>query len=407
MLLSGSVTIRCMRQPLVLLATAIALWAAPPPEAKSGLDTERLARIPARMKAFVEKGDIPGSVVLIARHGQIVHLDAEGWADLEDKKPMRTDSIFQIMSMTKPFTGVGIMMLAEAGKLSLNDPVERHLPVFRDQQVRDGGRLRKPARPVTIRDLMMHTSGMSGPHDSLKDLYQKLDHTLAEAVPVFAKAPLEFEPGSRWLYSNTGIATLGRIIEVVSDMPYERFIGEWILGPLGMKDTFFFPPEDKKSRIALVYSVKDGKLARSGPEALGGASWEYRKGAKYAAPEFGMYSTARDLFAFYQMMLNNGTYNGRRLLSKASVDVMTSLQTGTLEAGHMPGAGFGLTWEVVKDPIGTMTLLSPGTFGHGGAFGTHGWIDRQKDLVGVYLVQRANNDVKNAVFQLAGSAVVD
>jgi CubicO group peptidase (beta-lactamase class C family) len=248
---------------------------------------------------------------------------------------------------------------------------------------------------------------MSGPHAPLNELYQKMDRTLAEAVPLFAKAPLEFEPGTRWLYSNTGIATLGRIVEILSDRPFEQFITERIFVPLGMKDSFIFPPEDKTARIAVVYNSNSGKLERAGPSALGGDSTLFRKGAKYSAPEFGMYSTASDLFAFYQMMLNTGTYNGKRLLSKAAVDAMTTNHTGDIKAGHMPGTSFGLTWEVVKDPVGSVTLLSKGTFGHGGAFGTHGWIDRDKDLVGVFLVQRASNDAKNAFFQLAGAAVTD
>ncbi|MBC8168084.1 MAG: beta-lactamase family protein, partial [Bryobacteraceae bacterium] len=316
-------------------------------------------------------------------------------------------------SMTKPFTGVGIMMLMEEGKLSINDPVEKYIPAFKGQQVgekpTDGGRtLRKPARLITIRDLLTHTSGMSGPHGEMASLYQKMDRTLTDAVNAFAKEPLEYEPGTKWMYSNTGIATLGRIIEVVSDQPFESFISDRLLKPLGMKDTFFFPPADKTARIAVVYSTENGKLIRSqGDKTLGGDSTKFRPGAKYSAPEFGLFSTASDLFAFYQMMLNNGTYGGRRYLSKPTVDMMTQSHTGDLKAGHMPGTAFGLTWELVRDPIGTSTLLSAGTFGHGGAFGTHGWVDRQKDLVGVYMVQRANDSAKNAFFQLAGAALTD
>ena len=396
---------------LILLLAGAALFGAPP-VAKSGLDPERLARIPARMKALVDKGEIPGSVTLVGRHGQIVHIEAVGWADIEAKKPMRTDTIFQIMSMTKPVTGVGVMMLVEEGKLSVNDPVEKYLPEFKGQQVIERHSawqqtLRAPPRPITIRDLMTHTSGVSGPHGALSGLYQKMDVTLADAVKAYAKDPLEFDPGTKWMYSNPGIATLGRLIEVAADMPYEQFLATRIFAPLGMKDSFIFPPADKTGRIATVYVSKDGQLVPGGPSMLGGDSKKFRPGAKYSAPEFGLYSTASDLFAFYQMMLSNGTYNGKRLLSKAAVDVMTMPHTGDLKAGHLPGTGFGLTWEVVKEPMGLMTLLSPGTFGHGGAFGTHGWIDRQKDVVGVFLVQRSSNDAKNAFFQLTGAAVVD
>ncbi|MBC7924270.1 MAG: beta-lactamase family protein, partial [Bryobacteraceae bacterium] len=350
---------------------------------------------------------------LLARRGQIVFHEAVGYQDLETRKPMQKDSIFQIMSMTKPVTGVGIMMLMEEGRLSINDPVEKYLPAFKGLQVSeknaDGSRANphKPARLITIRDLMAHISGMSGPHGAWADFYQRMDHSLSEAVEAYAKEPLEFEPGAKWLYSNPGIATLGRIIEVVSDQPFETFLNQRLIQPLGMKDTFFFAPAEKTSRIAMVYHIENGKLARSGKTALGGDPKEFRKGAKYPAPEFGLYSTASDLFRFYQMMLNHGTFEGRRYLSKAGVDLMTQVHTGDLKAAHLPGAAFGLTWEVVRDPIGTTTLLSPGTFGHGGAFGTHGWIDRQKDLVGVYMVQRANDSAKNAFFQLAGAAVTD
>lgn len=400
-----------MRNLLCWLLTAALLCAAPS-ASTAGMDAERLARIAPRMQALAGRGEVPGTVTLLARRGEIVHLEATGWQDLEARKPMRKDSIFQVMSMTKPFTGAAIMMLAEDGLLSINDRVEKYLPEFRGQMVAeknaDGTRsLRKPARPVTLRDLMTHTSGMSGPHAPLSDLYQKMDRTLAEAVKGFAEAPLEFDPGSRWLYSNTGIATLGRIIEVASGMPYERFIEERIFRPLGMTDSFFFPPAAKQSRIAVVYTHKDGKLVRAGASALGGDSTAFRPNAKYPAPEFGLYSTATDLFAFYQMMLNHGTLNGKRLLSKASVEAMTMVHTGELKAGHLPGTGFGLTWEVVKDPIGLVTLLSPGTFGHGGAFGTHGWVDRRKEMVGVFLVQRSGEEAKNIFFQMAGAAVID
>lgn len=210
------------------------------------------------------------------------------------------------------------------------------------------------------------------------------------------------------MYSNTGIATLGRIIEVASGQPYEKFIESRMLKPLGMKDSFMFPPADRIGRIALLYRSQDGRLERAGAEALGGASYKYREGAKYSGPEFAMYSTARDLFAFYQMLLNGGTWNGKRLLSRASVDLMTALHTGDLKAGHNPGTGFGLTLEVVKDPIGSFALLSRGAFGHGGAFGTHGWVDRQKKLVGVFLIQSSGGvgtDAKYAFMAMAGSAI--
>jgi CubicO group peptidase (beta-lactamase class C family) len=404
-----------MRRLFLLPFVSIALiaFAAQAP----GLDPECLARIGPRMQSFVDRGQVAGIVTLLARHGQVAHLNAVGYQDTETKKPMRTDSIFQIMSMTKPVTGVGVMILAEEGRLGLNDAVEKYLPEFRGQKTvksHDAGSttLVKPSRPITIRDLMTHSSGMGDPPPGL-DLYTKMDRTLAEAVAIYSQQPLDFEPGTRWQYSNMGIATLGRIIEVVADQPYERFIDERIFKAIGMKDSFFFPPTEKVGRIALVHTTENGSLTRSGPGILGGDSAKYRKGARYPAPEFGLYSTASDLAAFYQMMLNGGTYQGKRILSREGVDVMTTIQDPNLPqpASWWPGAGYALTWEVIKDPIGTLSYLSPGTFGHGGAFDTHGWVDRKKDLVGVFLVQTSGgpggDDAKIAFMTMAGAAVTD
>lgn len=387
--------------------------------AKAGMDPERLARIPVRMKAFVEQGTVAGAVTLVARHGVVASLDAVGYQDLEAKKPMKADTIFQIMSMTKPVVAVAIMMLVEEGRVAVSDPVERHLPEFRGlwmnlskpeekerQQVR-------PPRAITLRDLLTHTSGMiANPPPGISELYTKMHLTLAEAVAICSQQPLDFEPGTKWQYSNPGIATLGRVIEVASGQPFEKYLAERIFQPLGMKDSFLFAPPDKVDRIAMVYKRVDGKLQRSGPEILGGDPAKYRKSAKYSAPEFGMYSTASDLAALYQMMLNGGTHNSKRLLSRASVNLMTALHTGSIEpAGHSTGMGYGLAWTVVREPLGMLQLQSEGTYGHGGAFGTHGWIDPQKDLVGVFLIQRSSGgggpDESNAFKALAVAAIAE
>ncbi|MCX6596077.1 MAG: serine hydrolase [Acidobacteria bacterium] len=370
-----------------------------------GVDGERLKRIPARMQTFVNEGKVAGVVTLVMRHGQVVEHDAVGYQDIDSKKPMAKDSIFQIMSMTKPVVGVAIMMLAEEGLLSVSDPVEKHLPEYKGQK---GG-----TRPITIRDLMTHTSGMpTQPPKPIEALYAKMDLTLAEAVKVYATVALDFEPGTKWQYSNMGIDTLGRIIEVKSGMAFEKFLEARILGPLGMKDSFIFPPAEKTSRIALVHEVAGpGALRRSKSLFYGGVPGEYRPGAKFSAPSYGLYSTAADLSHFYQMMLNGGTYGGKRYLSPASVATMTQLQTGDIRAGNAQGNGFGLTWEVTKEAMGTLNLLSIGTYGHGGAFGTHGWVDVKKDLVGVFLIQASGPgeaaSVKSAFMTMAGAAVVD
>jgi CubicO group peptidase (beta-lactamase class C family) len=219
--------------------------------------------------------------------------------------------------------------------------------------------------------LMAHTSGLGGdPEGELADNPRTLRVPLAEAVRFYARSHLGFEPGTRWSYSNMGIAALGRLIEVVSGDDYVHFVRSRILEPLGMKDSFFFPPHEKQDRIALVYKHAAGKLARAGDEILAGDAARYREGAKYPAPEFGLYSTAGDLVKFYQMLLNGGEVNGRRYLSRQAVETMTRVFTPSVTpSGWMGGTGYRLTFEIVNQPQGTLRLHSPGTFGHGGAFG--------------------------------------
>jgi CubicO group peptidase (beta-lactamase class C family) len=300
----------------------------------------------------------------------------------------------------------------EEGRLSILDPVEKHLPEFRYQMLRAGASgdgsvtLVKPSRVIAIRDLMTHTSGMGGGFPpALSDLFRKFDKTLAEAVSIYAREPLDFEPGARWQYSNMGIATLGRIIEVLSGQPYEQFIRQRIFEPLGMKDSFFFLPADRRARHASIYTMTDDKLVKADRPM-------FREGAKYPAPEGGMYSTATDMAAFYQMILNGGDFDGKRILSDESVELMTRNHTGTMQAGWQPGVGFGLGWFVVREPLGTFRLQSIGSHGHGGAFRTYGWVDPDKDMLGVVMMQRTNvggdlADEINAVVQIAGSSIID
>jgi CubicO group peptidase (beta-lactamase class C family) len=413
--------------PLTLTTLTPTALAAPPPAppppaaapkldpnaaAQAGMDAERLARIAPRMQAFVDAHTAAGFVTLVARRGRLVTLDAVGVQDLDTRAPMREDSIFQIASMTKPITAAAVMMLMEEGKLAITDPVEKHLPEFRGQWMvdhRDGDTalaLKRPPRLVTLYDLLTHTSGMAGGFPAgLSDIFQRRQRTLAEAVAAYSQQPLEFEPGARWRYSNMGIATLGRIIEVVSGMPYEQFLARRIFEPLGMNDSFFFPPEDKYARIASVYDTADGKLVKADIDL-------YRKGAKYPAPEGGLYSTAPDLLRFYQMMLNGGALDGKRLLSKSAVEVMTQVHTGELEAGFAPGMGYGLAWSVVRSPQGIFRGNSVGAYGHGGAYRTYGFIDPRKELIGIILYQRVSGggdlaDEINAFIALANAAITD
>ncbi len=260
---------------------------------QGGIDRAQLDKIPARMKQFVDDGVVAGVVTLVAHHGKIVEFDSEGMADREAGKPMRKDTVFQIMSMTKPVTAVAIMMLADDGKLALLDPVSMYLPEFANQRVAattgpENARLSAPLRPITIRDLMTHTSGMfdTAPNE-IKDYNQQMNIPLADLVRVYARQPLLFQPGTQWSYSSPGIDILGRIVEVCSRQKYEDFVAERILKPLGMKDSFFFPTAANSGRISMVYETRDGKLMPSPGTILGGDPARHRQGAVYPAPALG------------------------------------------------------------------------------------------------------------------------
>jgi CubicO group peptidase (beta-lactamase class C family) len=292
---------------LVWLLAAVSALAQPVVDPqKAGMDPQRLAQIAQRMEEFEKQGQVPGTVTLLQRHGVIAHFEATGFADLAAKKPMRTDTIFQIMSMTKPVTGICIMMLADEGKLRINDPVERYIPEFHGQKLATG---EAPTRPITIRDLMMHTSGMMGnPPASTGPQMRTMNMPLGQAVALYGKESLRFEPGTRWSYSTVGIDTLGRIVEVVSGLKYEEFLAKRIFEPLGMVDSYVFLPAAKRARLADVYTMKDGKMVRGGASLIGGDPLNYREGAVYPGPGFGMYSTALDLSKLYEMMLRKGVY---------------------------------------------------------------------------------------------------
>ncbi len=370
----------------------------------AGMDMSRLGEIPERMESFIRNGRVAGMVTLVARHGQVVQHRAYGNLTLGESQPMRRDSLFHIASMTKPVTAVAVMTLVEDGRLALTDPVSRHLPAFGGLMLK-GEPQRQPARAITVRDLLTHTSGMAGRYpERMKDLFMTRDLTLAEAVEAFAHEPLEFEPGLRWGYSNMGIATLGRLVEVISGEPFERYVERRIFGPLGMRDSHFFVPGDKLARVAGICRLEGGRLVRDN-------RYDVRPNARYAMPEGGLYSTAGDLFRFYQAMLDGGSFAGRRVLSPAAVEVMTRVHTGEMAAGFSPGIGFGLGWAVVRNTEGMFRLNSVGTFGHGGLFKTYGFIDPSKDLVGIILMQRLSDDGDlapefNAFMAMTSSSVI-
>jgi CubicO group peptidase (beta-lactamase class C family) len=353
------------------------------------------------MREFVDAGKAAEIVTLVARHGRVALLSAVGYQSLETRASMRTDTLFRIMSMTKPMTATAIMMLVEEGQLAVIDPVEKYLPEFRGQKVKvdcaDGrsGCLASPPRPITIADVLSHTSGIQEPPAGA--------HTLAESVAASAHLPLEFDPGTRWRYRTAGINVAGRIVEVVSGEPYEKFMRERLFGPLGMRDTTFFPVAAEAARVASVYKDADGRLQLV-PMELPDTS------RMFAVPGAGTFSTAADLARFYQMVLNGGVLNSTRILSAAAVKLMTTVQTGSLEVGFAPGLGYGLGWGVVKDAKGMFRLSSIGSFGHGGAYRTYGWVDPAHDMFSVILMQRTNGggdiaDEINAFLAMAAAAI--
>ncbi len=383
--------LRCL---LVPIACSAALAADNPfvPDkvdpARAGMSPALLARIPERMKRFVDSGKTAGVVTLVARHGQIASIDAVGYQDLERKIPMTPDTIFRIMSITKPVTCAGVMVLVDEGRLSLIDAVEKFVPEFKNLRVNPCGsrvghncELVAAERPITVFDLMTHTSGLTDSAGGGGRGGAAQPRTRAEQVAARAsQATLIFQPGSAWNYTNFGIAVLGRIIEVASGKPYDRFMKERILDPLDMKDTFFEIPPEKAARVATVYAYQDGKLQ---PAALAPL-----QSGSIASPDSGLLSTARDLARFNQMMLNKGTLNGRRVLSAAAVEAMTASHTGEMKAGYAPGVGQGFGYEVVREPLGMYRYTAIGSFEKAGFYRTYVWADPAKDLVGIILMQR-------------------
>jgi CubicO group peptidase (beta-lactamase class C family) len=361
-----------------LLLTLIQLQASSVPS--------KFKAIPERMQGFVEDGTISGAVTLVAHKGEIVSLEAVGLAEIANKKTMRPDSLFWIASMTKPITATAIMMLQDEGKLSVDDPVEKYLPEFKNQWLIDNKSgdamtLKKSPRPITLRDLLTHTSGLS-------DLSAPRPNcTLAELAMAYSQLPLKFPPGTKWEYCNSGINVLGRIVEVTSGESFASFLQERIFKPLGMKDTTFWPTPTQAKRLAKSY--QPGKGGKGLEEA---SIWfikdDLSDRSRTAFPSGGLFSTAQDMWRFYQMALNGGEFNGKRMVSRESVEVMTRTQTGDIRTGFTDGMSFGYGWAVVKNPTGVTGLLSRGAFGHGGAFGTQGWVDPKRELICVLMIQR-------------------
>jgi CubicO group peptidase (beta-lactamase class C family) len=381
---------------LVSLFAGVA-WAKPRPAVepvKAGLDPAKLAGLHAALQKFVDDKEVAGAVTVIGRKGHLASIEVVGQRDREGGKPMETDTVFRIASMSKIATAVAVMMLEDDGKLSVDDPVEKHLPEFRGQklikEIKEGPTttvtLVAPERPIAIKDLMTHTSGMNCSLPAgFADLYGKRNRPLAEAVVGFSQHPLISPPGKVWKYCGPAYDTLGRIIEVASGKKYETFMDERLFRPLGMKDTTFHPTPAQVARLALIYE-KDGdsikRVARQDFEP---------KNIIYPAASGGLFSTALDYAKLCQMLADKGSAGSKHLLRPETVAKMSSVHfTYAEKVGFTPGLGMGLGVQVVMKPTEVTAMLSPGSFGHGGAFGTHAWVDPRNEIYFVLMVQRRN-----------------
>ncbi len=342
-----------------------------------------LDSIPARMHEVIVANEVPGAVTVVATRDSVLRMDAQGWADPEHKSFMHVDSIFWIASMSKPITATAVLMLMEEGKLSLDDPIAKYVPELAGLRTTDG----KTPR-ITLRHLLTHTSGMG----EATDEEAKAARALSDLVPAFASKPLAFAPGSKWKYCQSGILTLGRIIEIVSGVPFEVFLRTRIFDPLGMKDTTFYLTEAQMPRWVIPAKREGEQLSPAEIGLLYGHPPTWRD--HYPASNGGLFSTAPDYTRFAQMLLNGGVLDGRRYLTAESVRMMSTVQTGDLVTGFTPGNGWGLGVCIVREPQGVTEMLSPGTFGHGGAYGTQLWIDTRRGVALIMMIQRSN--FKNA-----------
>lgn len=354
-----------------------------------------------RLRQSIAAKEIAGAVTLVATPDRILHLDATGNAVMKPGQAMKTDAIFWIASMSKPILAALMMMLQDEGLLSVDDPVEKYLPEFKHLKMADG----KPAR-VTIRHLLTHTSGMG----EITGEQARSCTTLAAVIPLYVAKPVAFTPGSKWVYCQSGINTAGRVAEVVTGQPLENLMKRRLFDPLGMKDTTFYLTPEQLPRLAKSYR-------RTGQEELEAAAIGFLNGKsptsldRFPAPNGGLFSTATDYARLCQMVLRGGELDGKRYLKPETVMLMTTIQTGDLKTGFTPGNGWGLGWCVVRQPQGITATLSPGSFGHGGAYGTQAWIDPGKRLVYILMVQRTNfanpdaSEVRRGFQEAASKAV--
>jgi CubicO group peptidase (beta-lactamase class C family) len=322
---------------------------------------------------YIALGEIPGAVTLVHEAGQTPVTTALGLSDVKSVKLAAPDDLFGIMSMTKPITATALMILVDEGKVSIDDPVEKFISAFKDAKLADG----TPVEGLTIRHLLTHTSGLVGKQECIE--------SLACTANLLAARPFGFRPGEQWQYS-PGMNVVGRIIEIASGMPYDKFLRERIFVPLAMNETTFHPSDAQRARIASIYKKrKDGHSLEPGERWAG-----LGEADSVPNPSGGLFSTAADMDRFYSMILGGGELDGVRIVSADAVQKMTKVQTGDLTTGFTPGNGWGLGWCVVRAPQDVTGMLAPGTFGHGGAYGTQGWVDPVKKRIFVLMYQRSD-----------------
>lgn len=347
----------------------------------------KLPGIGEAMQRMIAQHEMAGAVTVVANQNSILHLEANGMADVGKQQEMSVDAMAWIASMTKPITGAAILMLQDEGKLDIADPVSKYLPEFASLKTPSG----KPAN-LTITQILTHTSGLG---EAVGPKAQEAQ-TLADLVPIWLSTPMQFEPGSQWKYCQSGINAAARIVEVLSGMSFDAFLQKRLFDPLGMTNTTFYPSDTQWAKVATGYAKnpQTGKLETALPRS------DFGQRGRPPQGNGGLYSCAKDYTRFCQMLLNGGMLDGKRLLSSEAVKKLSSVHTSDLPCGffqqeefgnHGTNYGWGIGTCVLKQPHeGLAEMLSPGTFGHGGAWGTQAWIDPKKHLIYVLIVQRAN-----------------
>jgi CubicO group peptidase (beta-lactamase class C family) len=397
-----------------------------------GFSSERLTRIDSVFKEYVDKGLCAGASALIARNSGIVYYKAIGYDDIETKSPLKEDAIFRIASQTKAVTSVAIMMLYESGKILLDDPVSKYLPEFKNIKVLDKFNEADstyttvdPKRPVTIRDLLTHTSGIGYPFIGTKAmnvLYAKnkivsaitTDKVLLkDEMKKLANVPLGHQPGEKFTYG-LSVDLLGYIIEVVSGVSLDEYLQTNIFKPLGMNDTYFYLPKDKYNRLANLYGLDSvNHLIKLKPS--NGFNPDYPKSeGTYFAGGGGLSSTSYDYAVFLQMLVNDGVYNGKRFLSQSTIKMMRTNQIGDILSGSLfiPNSGgkFGLGFEVIAAPGSIQVPMSEGSYGWGGTFGSLYWVDPKEKIVAQLVLQLASdsyNDLRKKFVALVYQAIAE